>query len=132
MSQLPVTVKQLKLSFICLQQQNTLVCSYQNSMQGKWLSRRMLLKILNSIRFLARQALPLWGHCDDTLLFENLYINRFSGAKRQKVQSIHSFMYIPLFDILSQLFQNKGVLRAIHTVRPSDSMLLKDYSDGSL
>ena len=64
--------------------------------------------------------------------FENLYINRFSGAKRQKVQSIRSFMYIPLFDSLSQLFQNKEVLREIHTVRPSDSMLLKDYSDGSL
>ena len=29
-------------------------------------SRRMLLKILNSIRFLARQALPFRGHCDDS------------------------------------------------------------------
>ena len=29
-------------------------------------SRRMLLKILNSIRFLARQVLLLWGHCDNS------------------------------------------------------------------
>ena len=29
-------------------------------------SRRMLLKISNSIRFLARQALPLRGHYDDS------------------------------------------------------------------
>ena len=61
----------------------------------------------------------------------NLYVNRFSGAKRQKVQSMRSFMYIPLFDSLAQLLQNKEVLREIHAVRASDS-LLKDYSDGSL
>ena len=40
-------------------------------------------------------------------------------------------MYIPLFDTLSQLLQNKEVLREINAIRASDSML-NDYSDGSL
>ena len=45
--------------------------------------------------------------------------------------TICSFLYIPLFDSLSQLLQNQEIVREVHTVRDSDFMLLKDCSDGS-
>ena len=48
-------------------------------------SRRMLLKISNSIRFLARQALPLRGHYDDS--DGNLYqLLKLQGEDRELVE----------------------------------------------
>ena len=62
---------------------------------------------------------------------DNVYINRFSGTKRQKVQSTRTFLYIPLFDTLSQLLHNKEILSEITKIKHSDQMVMKDYSDGS-
>ena len=63
--------------------------------------------------------------------FESVYINRFSGAKRQKVQSACTFFYVPLADSLAQLLKNEEILKEIHTIRSKDDMLLRDYCDGS-
>ena len=60
------------------------------------------------------------------------YINRFSGAKRQKVLSTRTFLYVPLFDTLSQLLHNKEILGEINATKYyGDEVVLKDYSDGS-
>lgn len=63
--------------------------------------------------------------------FDNVYINRFSGSKRQKVQSACTFFYVPLADSLAQLLRNEEVLKEIHTVRSKNDMFLRDYCDGS-
>lgn len=62
---------------------------------------------------------------------DNMYVNCFSGAKRQKVLSRRSFLYIPLFDTLSPLLRNDEILCEITRVRNGDGNLMKDYSDGS-
>ena len=62
--------------------------------------------------------------------FDNVYINRFSGSKRQKVQSACTFFYVPLADSLAQLLRNE-VLKEIHTVRSNNDMFLRNYCDGS-
>ena len=59
-----------------------------------------------------------------------MYVTRFSGRKRQKVQLAQSFFYIPLFDCLSLLFQNPEIGREVNIVRVSNDTLLKDYRDG--
>ena len=63
--------------------------------------------------------------------FDNVYINRFSGSKRQKVQSAYTFFYVPLADSLAQLLRNEEVLKEIHTVRSNNDMFLRDCCDGS-
>ena len=62
----------------------------------------------------------------------DVYINCFSGMKRRKVLSTHAFLYIPLFDTLSQLLQNKEILSEVNNIRNNDGNMMRDYSDGSL
>ena len=65
------------------------------------------------------------------ITFDRVYINRFSGAKRQKVQSACNFYYVPLADSLTRLLKNEEILREIHAVRCNDETFLRDYCDGS-
>ena len=82
------------------------------------------------ILFILRRYLLLQEPIEIPL--DNIYINCFSGVKRRKVHSTRTFLYVPLFDTLSQLLQNKEILSEITRIRHSDQMTMKDFSDGSV
>ena len=63
--------------------------------------------------------------------FASIHINRYSGAKRQKVQSACTFSYVPLLQTLSQLLQNKDVQNEMHIPRCRDDRHLYDFQSGS-
>lgn len=65
------------------------------------------------------------------ITFDNVYINRFSGSKRQKVQSVCTFFYVPLADSLAQLLRKLKKWRSIERNSYRQVQWLRDYCDGS-
>ena len=47
--------------------------------------------------------------------FATVHVNRFSGAKRQKVASVCSFLYVPLLQTLEQLLKNAELRAEVET-----------------
>ena len=59
------------------------------------------------------------------------YVNRFSGAKRQKVLTSDTFYYVPLMETLNVLLTDKDVQKLISTPHYSQNKLA-DFCDASV
>lgn len=63
--------------------------------------------------------------------FATVHVNRFSGAKRQKVASVRSFLYVPLLQTLEQLLKNAELRAEVETNHQRHDSFLNDFCDGS-
>ena len=64
--------------------------------------------------------------------FETILVNRFSGAKRQKVQSTRSFLYVPILQTLEQLLKNEEILTEVQSKQYIDDSLVDYLHHGSI
>ena len=62
--------------------------------------------------------------------FATVHVNRFSGAKRQKVASVCSFLYVPLLQTLEQLLKNAELRAEVETNHQRHDSFLNDFCDG--
>ena len=64
--------------------------------------------------------------------FARCHVNRYSGTKRQKVQSVCTFSYVPLLQTLQQLLSNKDIQNELEMSQTVDSPHYHDYCSGSV
>lgn len=61
----------------------------------------------------------------------NVYVNRFSGRKRQKVCSKDVFYYVPISKTLQRLLKHPEIQKELTCIRPGSDKV-RDFCDGSL
>ena len=61
-----------------------------------------------------------------------VYVNRFSGHKRQKVRSKDVFYYVPIIETLKRIIVLPEIQQELNFSRPSDGDKVHDYCDGSI
>ena len=59
-------------------------------------------------------------------------MNRYSGAKRQKVRSVQTFCYVPQLQTLAQLLQNDDIQKELQASQNRDATIFSDFSSGSV
>ena len=64
--------------------------------------------------------------------FAKCHVSRYSGTKRQKVQSVCTFSYVPLLQTLQQLLSNKDIQNELEMSQTVNSPHYHDYCSGSV
>ena len=62
--------------------------------------------------------------------FATIHRNRYSGAKRQKVASARTFLYVPLLQTLQELLKNDELRAEVETIHQRHDSFLNDFCDG--